>query len=386
MRGSPPLSTASRSLPSSSLSSSSASPEATAPTSPTNNIQSSGSSTGKIVGGVVGGVVGALVLLAILALACLFFRRRQRKNDAAAISRDHGTHSDGYYDPGPGPYSGPPRQEYAAEPQYDYGAQYAQEPHYDMQQVDEGPFQDAPTGLQSYEPGAAGVGAAGAAGAGAGGATGVTSYTHDDHGAGTGTVERSGSRRTFEDAPGSPVDATYADGQRRRGSARRPAPREHGHAAADGGMVAPPSVRTRMADAADEVVGSRPAASGPKPAPLRDQTGVGTNISSSPPRRSAPVREDPAQFHDAPQQSADVFNFLDGWTGEHGPYAAAGVGHRYEDDHPPPVAFHMRPGQVIPRGQGPYDMSPVGAFTQQNSGAAEGTRRARPYASSGRTT
>lgn len=129
---------------------------------------------------------------------------------------------------------------------------------------------------------------------------------------------------------------------------------------------------TNMAAAADEVVG------------------VG---SSSPGRGGYSAYDSPVSSRhrgsqDVPQQGLYQHgdptvwpsSYMDGWIAGENPYAAAGVGHGYADDPPPPTAFHMRPGQTLPGGT---NLSPVGAFTQQpysgssgSTGAAQRSSRA----------
>lgn len=106
------------------------------------------------------------------------------------------------------------------------------------------------------------------------------------------------------------------------------------------------------------------------PSPSRSAT-------ASPPRmrsmgQTAPSRPSaPNQAHMPVDASFWPSTYNDGWVSGQSPYAAAGVGHAYEGDQaPPPVAVHMRPGQIF------HHASPVDAFSQPY-GQPAGTRTSR---------
>ena len=80
----------------------------------------------------------------------------------------------------------------------------------------------------------------------------------------------------------------------------------------------------------------------------------------------------PRQYYGAPGTV-----WYDEWNSDTSPYATAGVGHTYDEEHPPPVAFHMQPGQIVRPVSGNYNMSPVGAFTESSANGTRAPNRGR---------
>ena len=306
------------------------SPPTSTPTVDPQNKSSSGSDTGKIVGGVVGGVGGALVLAALALL--FFFFARKRKSPAPARPMED--------------VAGYPRQR--AEP---------------VPASSRVPTAPAPTG------GAAMFGNA------------ATTYEEaptqipQENAATYGNLNRSSSFATARTPPptttSGPVLAPVAGGAGNAGigAASADATGIGTVAAAPTRRPVPSSPRSRHATREASMLRSRSAASaavddGANVSPVVPRTsrrvGAGVGSSSSPSQSYETVA--PAQYYTHPAGSL----WYDEWNSDSSPYATAGVGHVYDDEHRPPMAFHMQPGQIV-RPVGGTDMSPVAAFSQSSA-------------------
>ncbi|WFD36701.1 hypothetical protein MCUN1_003588 [Malassezia cuniculi] len=342
-------STGENTLPAPSTSYSTVDPaSSSSPTVNPQNNASSGSDTGKIVGGVVGGVGGALVLAALIAL--IFFFARKRKNNASAqpMNQTVGFERNAsqlspqstYVPTAPAPNGGAAVFGNAA-------THYEEVPPHSP--IAENPvFTDrsnsfstaqgvpAPTGTGSRAANAGGV-AAGAAGIGTAAAT------------------------------------------TRRGAGANGSP---GTAAA---TVAPSSPRARQVTRETSLQRNRAAAaaaveeaSNVSPRPRRSGAAGGISTSPTNSREAlAPQQQPQQQFFAAPPTTS---LWYDEWNSDSSPYATAGVGHShghvYDDEHRPPVAFHMQPGQIV-RPIGGHGLAPVDAFSQSSANGARPTNRTR---------
>lgn len=125
--------------------------------------------------------------------------------------------------------------------------------------------------------------------------------------------------------------------------------------------AAAPRHRMSGVDAAGEPLNTSPRSA------RRSAAGVGALGSAANSRESQP-----RQYYDTPGTV-----WYDEWNSDTSPYATAGVGHAYGEEHPPPVAFHMQPGHIVRPVSGNYGMSPVGAFTESSANGAWVPNRAR---------
>lgn len=319
-------------LPPASTSTSTAAPSSSPTVDPQSNA-SSGTDTGKIVGGVVGGVGGAIALAALGLLFWFFSRKRRNLAPVQPMEgvagypsqRTGSVPTSSRVPTAPAPTGGAAMFGNAATTYEEAPTQIPQENIATYGNLDRSnSFATAravppPTTVAGPElapvadtTGHAGVGTT-AAGASAAGAAGV------------GTAAAAASRRPAPSSPRARHVSREASMSRSRNAAAV--------AVEDATKVSPVSPR----------------------AARRSAGGVG---SSGSPMQS---RETVVQ-HYPPAGSL----WYDEWNSDTSPYATAGVGHVYDDEYRPPMAFHMQPGQLV-RPVGAADMSPVGAFTQSSA-------------------
>ncbi|KAL4400381.1 hypothetical protein ACI68E_003298 [Malassezia pachydermatis] len=281
--------------------SSAASPTSSAAPSVSPNDKASdggGTNTGAIVGGVVGGVVGFLAVVALLGLLFWLWRRKRRN-----AAKD--------------PYNRPMDYVHNSPSDYDgYGQTVTRS---NMSGFDDTAANYAELPASSPIPGAPPV------------SSGV---------AGMGT--------------GAAVAGGAAAATRRHSSSNAAPVRAHSTSRAG---VQPPTTST-LASTADEMVGIP---SAPPPPPRK--TSQRRRSPPAPPVGAAGRRHSGGTNQTQSTEYVDVdptsWPTSDTWVeANDSPYARAGVGHSNDDEPPPPMAFHMRPGQIV------SNASPVGAFTE----------------------